>query len=303
MARKKGRDISGIILLDKPQGMTSNRALRRVSGLLNARKAGHTGSLDPLATGLLVLCFGEATKVSGRLLDADKSYEAIAQLGVVTDSADADGTVIDTRPVPVLTKADIAGLIERFSGPQQQIPPMYSALKVNGKRLHELARAGEIIEREPRAVTIHALAIEVLAEDRLKLSVRCSKGTYIRSLVADIGEALGCGAHVEALRRTALGPFRQPTMWPLEELEALEDPDEAILPTDTALQDYPSLTLDGPGALAFCQGQRVAVADQKPPLGWVRVYEADGSLLGLGEIESDYGLRPRRLLVQRSSRG
>lgn len=303
MARKKGRDISGIILLDKPQGMTSNRALRRVSGLLDARKAGHTGSLDPLATGLLVLCFGEATKISGLLLDADKSYEAIARLGVITESADADGAIVEERPVGDLSATKLAALVERFSGPQQQIPPMFSALKVNGRRLHELARAGQVVERAPRDVVIHKLAIQPLAEDRLHVSVKCSKGTYIRSLVADIGEALGCGAHIEALRRTGLGPFEAPQMWGLEALEGLEMPEQALLEIDTALTGYPMMTLQPAAAEAFCHGQRVFNPEDHAVSGWVRVYEAGQGLLGLGEIENDGGVRPRRLLVQRSGRG
>ncbi len=303
MARKKGRDISGIILLDKPQGMTSNRVLRRVSGLLNARKAGHTGSLDPLATGLLVLCFGEATKISGWLLNADKSYEAIARLGVTTESADADGAVVEERPVGEISPAKLAALVERFSGAQQQIPPMFSALKVDGRRLHELARAGQVVERKPRDIVIHELAIEPLAEQRLKISARCSKGTYIRSLVADIGEALGCGAHVEALRRTGLGSFQAPEMWRLEALEALEMPEQALLEVDAALIDYPMVTLQAAAAEAFCQGQRVFNPENHDVSAWVRVYEAGQGLLGLGEIENDGGVRPRRLLVQRSSRG
>lgn len=303
MARKAGRDVSGIILLDKPQGMTSNRALRRVSGLLNARKAGHTGSLDPLATGLLVLCFGEATKISGWLLDADKSYEAIARLGVITDSADADGALVEQRAVPAISPTQLDRLVDRFSGAQQQVPPMFSALKVDGRRLHELARAGQVVERAPRDVVIHELAIEPLADDRLKITVRCSKGTYVRSLVADIGEVLGCGAHVEALRRTALGPFQAPEMWRLDALEQLPEPDQALLEIDTALVDYPSITLDTAAAGAFCHGQRVFSPESEGMVGWIRVYEAGQGLLGLGEIEGDGGVRPRRLLVQRSSRG
>ncbi len=316
MARKNGRDISGILLLDKPTGVTSNKALRRVSGLLNARKAGHTGSLDPLATGLLVLCFGEATKISGWLLDADKTYETVARLGVTTDSADADGSVVSRAPVPAIEQTQLDQLTEQFTGPQQQIAPMFSALKYQGQRLHELARKGQVVERSPRDVVIHELGIEAIAPDQLALRVRCSKGTYIRSLVADIGQAIGCGAHVEQLRRTALGPFADPVMHELADLERLAaaDPsalDRRLLDTDAGLIDYPLVSLNGPEAAAFRQGQRVFIgahAGAGPIMpagshGVVRVHENGIGLLGVGVVEADGGLAPRRLLVQRSSQG
>ena len=309
MARRRGRDIDGIILLDKPTGVTSNRALRRVAKLLDARKAGHTGSLDPLASGLLVLCFGEATKVSGWLLDADKRYTAMARLGVTTDSADADGAVLDRRPVPDIDAQRLESILASFRGPQQQIPPMFSALKHNGQRLHELARAGVEVDRPPRAVTINALDGELIADDRLALAIDCSKGTYVRSLVADIGEALGCGAHVEALRRTALGPFIEPDMVSLEALEdAAGDNAEAwrewLQPIDTALVDRPDVHLDATAARRFGHGQAVAAGrTDLPDKTLLRVYGPGRVLLGIATMDADGQAVPRRLLVQRHGGG
>jgi len=312
MARKTGRHVDGILLLDKPSGMTSNRALRRVSRCLDARKAGHTGSLDPLATGLLVLCFGEATKISGWLLDADKQYLATARLGVTTDSADADGAVLEERSVPDLDDRGLASVLACFRGGIEQVPPMFSALKHQGRRLHELAREGVVVDREPRRVTIRALSGRMVAPDRLELRVDCTKGTYIRSLVADIGERLGCGAHVESLRRTALGPFRDPVMWGLEDLEERassgpETLDECLLPPDQALTDQPAVALAPGQAPAFCQGQVATPATALPAAArtaaLLRVYSDTGEFLGIGRVNDDGGVAPRRLLVQRGSGG
>lgn len=309
MGRRKGRSVDGILLLDKPAGMTSNQALRRVSGWIDARKAGHTGSLDPLATGLLVLCFGQATKISGGLLNADKRYEATARLGVVTDSADADGRVVAEKAVPALDDAALEAVLARFRGAIEQVPPMVSALKHQGRRLHEIAREGRTVERAPRSVRIHALSAARTGDDRLSLKVDCSKGTYIRSLVADIGEWLGCGAHVETLRRTALGPFTGQTMWTLEALEAAREEavtglDPYLLSADHALVDYPAVTLPAAESRRFCQGQTVplGVADQAG-VGQCRVYAEPDQFLGLGEGTGGHGLAPRRLLVQRSPHG
>ncbi len=320
MARKKGRDIDGILLLDKPAGATSNAVLRRVSRLLDARKAGHTGSLDPLATGLLVACFGEATKVSGWLLNADKTYQASAQLGVTTDSADADGKVLERRAVPALDRQGLESVLARFRGRQQQIPPMFSALKHEGKRLHELARAGQEVERAPRDVVIHALTGQLDPPDRLRLTVRCSKGTYIRSLVADIGAALGCGAHVGQLRRTGLGPYRDPDMLTPEALEArLEDDPAALadwlLPPESALTEHPAAVIDMPLVTAFQHGQSVPAAPRRAGVAEadagaatadadvVAAFAGDNTFLGVGVWEGDNRLRPRRLLVQRTTGG
>ena len=312
MARKKGRQVDGILLLDKPAGLTSNRALRRVSRWLDARKAGHTGSLDPLATGLLVLCFGEATKISGWLLDADKQYLATARLGVTTDSADADGAVLERRPVPVLDAHALETVLARFRGAIEQVPPMVSALKHEGRRLHELAREGIVVEREPRRVVIHGLSGRCTAPDRIELVVDCSKGTYIRSLVADMGEILGCGAHVESLRRTALGPFRHPAMWTLDDLEAraADGPDAldaCLMPPDRALTDQPAVVLAPGREATFCQGQTVspvtALDAQACTAPLLRVYSDAGAFLGIGSATDEGRVAPRRLLVQRSGRG
>ena len=313
MARtRRGRPVNGILLLDKPAGMTSNRALRQVSRWLDARKAGHTGSLDPLATGLLVLCFGEATKFSGGLLAADKQYQATARLGVTTRSADADGEVLERRAVPALDDDRLEQVVARFRGPIEQIPPMVSALKHQGRRLHELARAGIEVPRAPRRVHIHRLRARRAGADRLELQVDCSKGTYIRSLVADIGAALGCGAHVEALRRTALGPFRAPAMITLAALEARAAAapaqlDDWLLPPDAALADYPAVSLAAAAAARFGQGQAVPAtrpaAAAPGTAAAVRVYAASGEFLGVGESGADGVVKPRRLLVQQDGRG
>lgn len=307
MARKKGRNVDGVLLVDKPQGLSSNQALRRVSTAINARKAGHTGSLDPLATGLLVLCFGEATKVSGWLLDADKTYHTTAVLGVTTDSADADGSVVERCAVQGLDRATIERVLAQFRGPQQQVPPMFSALKHQGKRLYELARAGVEVERTPRAVTIYDLELRSWADNQIDLSVRCSKGTYIRSLVADIGEALGCGAHVGALRRVALQPFEQPAMWTLEQVEVhvANDPaalDGQLLSADCALVDLDWMALSEVQARAFGHGQAV-VTDSNRCEQAVRVYDQAQQFLGIGWHEPGGWIQPRRLLVQRGAQG
>lgn len=224
MARRKnrGRHVHGILLLDKPSGQSSNHALQRVKRLYGANKAGHTGSLDPLATGMLPVCFGEATKLSGYLLDADKGYETTLKLGVTTNSADSDGEVEQVRAIPEsLNRQQFDQICSTFIGPLQQIPPMVSAIKIDGQRLYKLARAGKKIDRPPRAVTIHSLEVVSFCGDTASLVVRASKGTYIRSLVADIGEAIGCGAHVTALRRIYVSPFEQNSMLTIDALEQL----------------------------------------------------------------------------------
>ena len=260
------RPVHGILLLDKPQGGSSNHALQRAKRLFNAQKAGHTGSLDPLATGMLPVCFGEATKLSAFLLDADKAYETTMVLGVRTDSADADGQVISTDAIPdELDAARFRAITDCFKGPQQQIPPMVSAIKVDGKPLYKLAREGIEIERKPRDVTIHEL--EVLAFDghSARLRVRCSKGTYIRSLVSDIGDRIGCGAHLTVLRRTAVSPFDVASMHDFDKLEqlltALEPDagfaalDDLLLPLDAGLGHLPKVTLCPEAVVAFRHGQ------------------------------------------------
>lgn len=301
MARK-GRPVSGILLLDKPAGETSNRALQRVRRLLQARKAGHTGSLDPLATGLLPLCFGEATKVSGCLLDAAKRYRVTARFGQTTDTADAEGEVLERRPVPALDAATVAAALAPFRGEQAQVPPMYSALRHQGRRLHALARQGVEVPRAPRRITVHAFELEWLADGEAGFVVHCSKGTYVRTLVADLGEALGCGAHVTALRRTALGPFREPEMIMVDALAraAAGGPqalDALLLPPDAALADWPAVHLGAEAAPYLRQGQAVWIPKAPPP-GAVRLYGPAGVFLGMGAVLEDGRVAPRRLLAE-----
>lgn len=289
--------LDGILLLDKPAGITSNAALSRAKRLLGIKKAGHTGTLDPMASGLLVLCFGQATKVAGFLLDADKTYEAELRLGVTTDSEDAEGEVVARREVRELATADIEEVLARFRGDVEQVPPMHSALKHNGQRLYDLARRGETVERPPRAVTIHDLELLGFGNDRLTLRVRCSKGTYVRSLARDIGEALGCGAHLSALRRTVSAPFDILDAIDLDALESLgRDQARALLrPPDSALEHLPAVELDAAQARRISQGQRLAGLEA-PHCGQVRVYEA-GVFLGIGEMDGAGRLRPVRLFA------
>jgi tRNA pseudouridine55 synthase len=302
----KRRDVDGIILLDKPLGLSSNQALGRVKYLLAARKAGHTGSLDPLATGLLPLCFGQATKVSGWLLDADKHYLAVAQLGVETATGDLEGEVLRQMPVPEPSDANIEAACAGLRGRIQQIPPMYSALKHEGQRLYDLARKGIEVERPARAVTIHSLLVEQVAPDRLRLEVHCSKGTYIRTLVQDLGRALGCGATVAELRRTGHGAFDAADMVSMATLEAAaaEGGPRAIepwlLPADRALADRPEVRLDAASSRFLRQGQPVFVPGVRE-MGPLRLYGAVGEFLGIGELQDDGRVAPRRLFVSANS--
>ena len=300
--RNKGRNISGILLLDKPIGMTSNAALQRVKRLFNANKAGHTGNLDPMASGLLPICLGEATKVSGFLLDSDKHYTGTAKLGERTNSGDADGEVLETRPVEVYSEARIREVFSRFTGEISQIPPMHSAIKVDGQPLYKLAHQGIEIERKPRQVEIFSLHLLAQRENELDIDVHCSKGTYIRTLVQDIGEELGCGAHLSALRRTGAGPFDLENSLTLAELEQLaEDGFEAmdahLLPMEFALADWPQLRLTPDSAHYLCQGQAVQVP-KAPTRGWVCLFADDDRFLGVGQILSDGRVAPRRLINQ-----
>jgi len=294
-------DVHGILLLDKPVGLTSNQALQQAKRLLKARKAGHTGSLDPLASGLLPLCFGEATKVSRFLLEADKRYLAVFLLGQSTATGDAEGEVIETRPVTV-GRRDIERAIERFTGTIEQIPPMYSAIKQGGQPLYKLARAGITTERAPRTVTVYEYTVLGLEGERLTVDIRCSKGTYIRALAHDLGEILGCGAHVAELRRTEMGGFRIEEALTLADFEALPDPQTRaarLVPADEALRAVPAITISRHAAYYFCQGQAV-MAQSLPPAGWLRVYEEGGEeggrFLGLAEVDDDGRAAPRRLL-------
>lgn len=298
--RSKRRDIDGVLIFDKPLGMTSNAALQKVRWLFNAAKGGHTGSLDPLASGVLPLCLGEATKFSQYLLDADKAYITEARLGMTTTTGDAEGDVLLTRPVNV-TLADVEALLPRFTGPIEQIPPMYSALKHEGQPLYKLARAGETVERKARSVTISKLSILGLEGDRLRLEVHCTKGTYIRTLVEDLAEALGCGAHVSELRRIQAGPFDLSQAVTLETLEALhaegghEALDHLLLPSDSGLEDWPAVELTEQTAYYLNHGQAVMVPGS-PSFGMVRLRDHTGQFIGIGEITDDARVAPKRLM-------
>lgn len=293
MARNS-RPLDGVLLFDKPLALSSNIVLQKVRRLFHAEKAGHTGTLDPLATGLLPICFGEATKFSNALLDADKTYRALARLGVTTTTGDAEGEVIRTCAV-TLNEAQVRGVLRDFTGAIRQIPPMHSALKHMGKPLYEYIRKGETVEREGRSVTIHELVLEQFSGDEMEITVRCSKGTYIRTLAEDIGNALGCGAHLRGLRRTAIAGFWLGQAHSLHELEgmAMGEREACLLPVDSLLLDLPVLELDEGQVTRIAQGQRLAV-DSALPDGRVRLYGC-GQFAGVGEL-SGRRLAPVRLL-------
>jgi tRNA pseudouridine55 synthase len=293
--------VSGILLLDKPLGMTSNDALQRVKRLYQARKAGHTGSLDPLASGLLPLCFGEATKLSAYLLDADKRYWVRVKLGVTTTTADAEGEVVRTRPTAGVSAAALQQVVECFVGEIAQLPPMYSALKYQGQRLYKLAREGVEVPREPRKVTIHSIELGPFEGDEFEMRVHCSKGTYVRTLAEDIGEQLGCGAHVSGLSRTGVGPYGAERMVTMQQIEAAatigtEALDALLLPLDTAVGHWPEVRLSADSAYYLKLGQPVLVP-KAPTRGWLRLYDQTGGFLGVGEIEDDGKVAPRRLMI------
>ena len=294
MQKRSWQRVDGVLLLDKPLGLTSNDALQKVRRLFSAAKGGHTGTLDPLATGLLPLCFGEATKFSADLLDADKTYESVVKLGVTTDSGDAEGQVIANATVKV-KKEQISEILPQFIGDIQQIPPMHSALKRDGRPLYELARKGIEVEREPRAVTIYGIDCLDFSGDLLTLRVACSKGTYIRVLAADIGLALGCGAHLAALRRTVVGDIRLDKAVTLAELEGLDEAGRMarLLPVDALLQSLPEVLVAGEEAQRFSHGNPVGMPDGLS--GKIRVY-ADGRLIGVGELGPGGMLWPKRLV-------
>jgi tRNA pseudouridine55 synthase len=298
---KRMRDlVDGVLLLDKPVGLSSNDALIRAKRVLNAKKAGHTGTLDPFATGLLPLCFGEATKFSQDLLEADKTYEATVHLGIMTNTGDTEGEAIETLPVDV-TEAQIEAALARFRGPIMQIPPMYSALKRDGKAYYEYAREGITLEREARPVTIHGLEFMAYDAPFLKIRVTCSKGTYVRVLGEDIGAALGCGAHLNALRRTQVGPLTIDGMITMEALQAHAEPLTLLAPVDALLASFPSLELTPELAVRFLQGQRLALGKEAVAvpagLGRVRVY-SEGKLLGTAQLQEYAILAPERLIAK-----
>lgn len=305
--RGKGRDVNGILLLDKPVGMTSNGALQQVKRLFKAAKAGHTGSLDPLATGVLPLCFGEATKFSQFLLDADKRYSATITLGISTTTGDADGEVVTEQKPRTYSEEEIETVLDKFRGEIDQTPSMYSAVKVNGKPLYKLARQGIEIERKSRRVKIHRLSLEGYENDRLALDIACSKGTYIRCLAEEIGEELGCGGHISALRRLGSGPFDVQDTHTLEALESLAESegcealDTRLLPASAAVQDWPAVELTELMSSWVRQGQPVQIP-HAPTEGWVRIFlESDDNsereFIGVGEILGDGRVAPRRLVA------
>lgn len=294
--RTPRRSIDGVVMLDKPLGLTSNAALQKVRHLYRADKAGHTGTLDPLATGLLPLCLGEATKFAGTLLDADKTYEAGVRLGITTTTADAEGAVREVRPVQVDT-VQLEAALQRFRGDIAQVPPMYSALKRDGRPLYEYARQGQEVERAARAVTIHELQLMQFAGERMSIRVRCSKGTYIRTLAEDIGAVLGCGAHLESLRRTAIGPYTLSQAHSLAALEAMpEDARDALLaPVDALLAELPVVQLSPVEAERLLQGQALSWQGAAVT-GLCRAYWQE-RFLGLCEIFAEGRLVSRRLLA------
>ncbi len=310
--RRKGRDVNGILVIDKPQGVTSNGILQQVKRLFGAAKAGHTGALDPLATGVLPLCFGEATKFSQMMLDSDKAYIATARLGIRTETGDSEGAVVAEKPVPDGLTADLLEpVLDGFRGDIQQVPSMYSALKHKGRPLYEYAREGIEVERPARPVTIYELTLLDIRENELDIAVSCTKGTYIRSLVEDIGEALGCGAHVTALRRTMASGFTLANAHAVSDLEAMRERGESLdgllLAPDAALSMFPEHRLAGQALVSILNGQPVRIPGQAYE-GFVRLYaneSANESFVGLAEAFPEgeqTNLVPRRLVKNSGKR-
>ncbi|PWV73026.1 tRNA pseudouridine(55) synthase TruB [Halomonas sp. A11-A] len=297
--RRRGLPVNGVLLLDKPKGLSSNHALQRARRLFQAQKAGHTGTLDPMATGLLPVCFGEATKFSAHLLAADKVYRTRVELGAVTDTGDAEGEVVERCAVPPLTAADVEGVLERFHGEIEQVPPMYSALKHQGRKLYELAREGKAIERAARRVTVYDARLLACEGEAFELEVKVSKGTYVRTLAEDIGRALGSGAHISALRRLATGPFTAQGMLTLEALEALPEQvarEATLLPVDVLVAHLPRLELDVSAAARLTLGQAARVDASGIATGETARLYCDGAFLGLGAVTAPQEVAPKRLL-------
>ncbi|CAI1021828.1 tRNA pseudouridine(55) synthase TruB [Serratia grimesii] len=307
--RRRGRDIHGVLLLDKSQGLSSNDALQKVKRLYNANRAGHTGALDPLATGMLPICLGEATKFSQFLLDSDKRYRVIARLGQRTDTSDADGQIVQERPVN-FTQAQLDVALESFRGDIKQVPSMYSALKYQGKKLYEYARQGIEVPREARSITVYELQFIRWEGDELELEIHCSKGTYIRTITDDLGELLGCGAHVIYLRRLQVATYPTERMVTLEQLNALLEQaqvqdiapaellDPLLMPMDSPVENYPEVNLLPVVAGYVKQGQPVQVAGA-PASGMVRITEGEErKFIGVGDIADDGRVAPRRLVVE-----
>lgn len=300
--RKRGRDIHGVFLLDKPQGMSSNDIMQKVKRIFQANKAGHTGALDPLATGMLPICLGEATKFSQFLLDAYKRYLVTAKLGERTDTSDAEGQIVETRDVNVKTP-EILIALEQFRGNILQVPTMFSALKHNGKPLYEYARQGITVEREARPITIFELNFIEYNAPYLTLEVHCSKGTYIRTLVDDLGETLGCGAHVTMLRRTAVADYPTEKMLDWHALQSLAEQqdlsllDALLLPMDTAVAKLPALTLNESQTQGIGFGQRIKFDNPNRLQGQVRLFSYENRFLGVAVIDENNVIRPQRLVV------
>lgn len=302
MTKSLQKNINGILLLNKPLHLTSNGALQRVKRLFAAKKAGHTGSLDPLATGMLPLCFGEATKFSQFLLESDKCYQVTVKLGIKTTTGDAEGEIIATKPVTSLSHEQLLNVLQLFEGSIQQIPPMYSAIKVQGRPLYELARKGIEIDRQPRTVQIHRLRLVSYTQDSLDLDIYCSKGTYIRTLAEDIGEKLGFGAHVISLHRSMVSPYDQAKMYTFEELETLQQKGsdaltQLLLPIETAVQRLQAIKLSTSAQFYLRTGQPVIVP-HLPTEGMIRLYSQANQFLGIGEMMEDGRVAPRRLISQ-----
>ncbi|MRI31807.1 tRNA pseudouridine(55) synthase TruB [Endozoicomonas sp. OPT23] len=310
--RNRGRNVNGIVVVNKPLGGSSNHVLQQVKRMYGAAKAGHTGALDPLATGVLPICLGEATKFSQYLLESDKSYRTRVKLGIQTETGDREGEVVEQRAVTV-TRADVEGVLERFRGEIDQVPSMYSALKHNGEPLYKLARQGITVERPARQITIHRLELLDFEGDEMVLEVECTKGTYIRTLAEDIGIALGCLGHVAELHRIKAGPYTEHQSYTLEQLEEARDGsghaglDQLLLPLDTSVNDWPQIKLGVNSSFYIMQGQAVQVP-QAPAQGNVRIYGQEASesgeevyrFLGVGEIDDDGRVAPKRLIQQQS---
>lgn len=292
------RDLDGILLLNKSLGISSNKALQAARHIFKANKGGHTGSLDPLATGLLPLCFGEATKYSSFLLDSSKTYRATCKLGTTTTTGDGEGEILVEKPVNVSTKM-IDQVVEQFIGKIQQIPPMHSAVKHQGERLYKLARQGIEVERKSRPIEIFSLDVVAFDDDLLRLNIHCSKGTYIRTLAEDIGEALGCGAYLTALERTGVQPFWDARSYTLDELRSINEDesqnlDDCLLPIESALTDWPRVDLTSDMCFYLLQGQPVQIP-KAPVDGFVRLFDEQKGFIGLGVILSDGRVAPKRM--------
>ena len=301
---RKGRQLTGIFLLDKEKGLSSNKALQQIKHLFEAEKAGHTGSLDPLATGVLPICFGQATKFSRFLLAAEKSYETTIRLGITTESGDAEARVVQKRPTDFLNMDCVESVLKMYRGKRQQIPPMFSALKVDGERLYKLARKGITIDRKPRDIEIYELNLLALAGNEAKLFIRCSKGTYVRTLVEDIGESLGCGAHVTELRRLQVASFSIRDCFTLDSIQGLRKKyellDARLLPVDSALAGWPRIFVPEESRISLRHGKTIFV-ESLAPLGLVTIYSKNsnrpGEFLGIGEFLDNGRLLPKKMLI------